>query len=362
MRKRFIAERVFLSKLTQAIKELTPTRQIVILGIESSCDDTSAAVLVDDKIHANITADQAFHRNFGGVVPEAASRAHQRDILPVVEAALAEAKIDKSQLDAIAYTRGPGLLGSLLVGSSFAKSLAQALGVPAIPIHHIRAHVLAHFIDTGASKPSFPFLCLTVSGGHTLILKVDSPFEYRILGETLDDAAGEAFDKAAKLLGLPYPGGPLIDKLAQSGDPRKFAFTKPKVPGIDLSFSGLKSNIKQFIDRSLKSNPDFIEQHLNDLAASIQFTIVSMLLEQLIFATKHTGIREVALAGGVSANSELRAQLQTHAQKYGWNTYTPPIQYCTDNGAMIAIAGKFALEAGELGALADAAVAKWEIE
>ncbi|MCA1764578.1 MAG: tRNA (adenosine(37)-N6)-threonylcarbamoyltransferase complex transferase subunit TsaD, partial [Flavobacteriales bacterium] len=291
---------------------------IFILGIESSCDDTSAAVLHNGKILANITATQAIHEKYGGVVPELASRAHQKHIVPVVHQALAEAKVSKTQLSAIAYTKGPGLLGSLLVGSSFAKSLAQGLSIPAIPVHHMKAHVLAHFIETGATQPKFPFLCMTVSGGHTQILKVSDPFTFDILGETLDDAAGEAFDKAAKYLNLPYPGGPVIDSMAKSGNPDAFSFTKPKVEGLNFSFSGLKTNFINLVSKERQKNPDFDRERANDLAASIQRTIVEMLLANLTEASRQTGITDVALAGGVSANSELREALESAGKAEGW--------------------------------------------
>lgn len=334
---------------------------IIILGIESSCDDTSAAVLKNGKILANITATQGIHEQYGGVVPELASRAHQKNIIPVVHQAIKEAGITNMDIDAIAYTKGPGLLGSLLVGSSFAKSMAQALGIPALPIHHMKAHVLAHFIETGAPQPDFPFLCLTVSGGHTQILKVSSPFDFQILGETLDDAAGEAFDKAAKFMNLPYPGGPVIDRLAKKGNPKAFKFTKPKVHGLNFSFSGLKTNFVNFIHNKRQQESDFDIINRDDLAASIQNTILEILLDNLIKASEQTGIKSIALAGGVSANSELRSRIKAKEESEGWKTYIPPFEFCTDNGAMIAIAGFFDFEANKSGSLADVAQARWNM-
>ncbi len=342
--------------------QLNSSKDIYILGIESSCDDTSAAVIKNDKILSNIIAGQDVHKFYGGVVPELASRAHQRQIVPVVDTALKKAGITPEQLRGIAYTQGPGLLGSLLVGSSFAKAMGMALNIPLFPIHHMRAHVLAHFIaDEGMRKPPFPFLCLTVSGGHTQLLQVSDTQTFHILGETTDDAAGEAFDKAARLLNLPYPGGPHIDRLAAKGNPHKFSFTKPKVPGLNFSFSGLKTGFRNFVMNSQQKNPDFISENLNDLCASLQNTILEMLMEQLKNAAKQTGIGHIALAGGVSANSGLRAMLEKEAVASGWETYIPPLSYCTDNGAMIAIAGYLALIAGDTGTQADAARARWNI-
>jgi N6-L-threonylcarbamoyladenine synthase len=336
--------------------------EITILGIESSCDDTSAAVMCNGKILANVTAGQDVHRLYGGVVPELASRAHQKHIVPVVDAALKQANIAVSDLDAIAYTLGPGLLGSLLVGSSFAKSMAQALHIPAYPIHHMRAHVLAHFIDgEGMAAPQFPFLCLTVSGGHTQIVKVTSPEMLEVIGETLDDAAGEAFDKAAKLLGLPYPGGPLIDKHAMEGNPSAFKFTQPKVDGLNWSFSGLKTGFRNLVEKQERNAPGFVASHLNDLCASLQYTIVEMLMSQLKAAVALTGITEVALAGGVSANTGLRKALVETAAAENWRTYTLPLEYCTDNGAMIAAAGLFAMKANAKASLGDTARARWKM-
>jgi len=340
---------------------LDHTGDIIILGIESSCDDTAAAILYNGKILANIAAGQDVHEKYGGVVPELASRAHQKHIVPVVAEAMKEAGIENKDLTAIAYTKGPGLLGSLLVGSAFAKSMAQSLGIPALPVHHMKAHVLAHLIDTDLPKPDFPFLCLTVSGGHTQILNVASPYDFEILGETLDDAAGEAFDKAAKYMGLPYPGGPVIDRLAKDGDPRAYSFTKPKVTGLNFSFSGLKTNFVNFIHKHRQTNPDFVKENQNDLAASIQHTILEMLMENLIKASEESGIKHIALAGGVSANSELRKRIKAQETDRDWQTYIPPFEFCTDNGAMIAIAGYYDFLENKEGKLSDAAVARWRM-
>ncbi len=337
-------------------------KDIIILGIESSCDDTAAAVLLNDKILANIVAGQEVHAAYGGVVPELASRAHQKHIVPVVSEALKAAGIEASELTGIAYTKGPGLLGSLLVGSTFAKSMAQALGIPTIPVHHMKGHVLAHFIDTGAQIPSFPFICLTVSGGHTQIVKVSSYQDFEIIGETLDDAAGEAFDKAAKLLGLPYPGGPIIDRNAALGDPIAFKFTKPKVDGYNFSFSGLKTNFRNFVERETRRNPDFPKANMNDLCASLQHTIIEMLMDRLIAAANDQGITSIALAGGVSANKGLRARLVAEAKTQGWKTFIPAFEFCTDNAAMIGITGYFEYLANHTGNLEDAATARWKME
>jgi len=321
-----------------------------ILGIESSCDDTSAAVLENNKILANIIANQDIHRKYGGVVPELASRAHQQNIIPVVDTALKTAGISKHELSAIAYTRGPGLLGSLLVGTSFAKSFSLGLKIPLVDIDHLQAHILAHFIQNNAGTkelPAFPFLCLTISGGHTQIVKVSDYFSMEIIGSTIDDAAGEAFDKAAKIMGLPYPGGPVIDKLANKGDPDRFKFPKPKMPDLDFSFSGLKTSFLYFIRDELKKNENFIEENKADLSASIQTTIVNVLMDKLTKAAKQTGIKEIAIAGGVSANSEMRKQLTETGQKLGWKTFIPEFQFTTDNAAMIAIAGYYKFLKGE---------------
>jgi N6-L-threonylcarbamoyladenine synthase len=316
-----------------------------ILAIESSCDETAAAILHNGNILANIIAGQTVHEKYGGVVPELASRAHQQNIVPVVDVALKEAGINKEQLTAIAFTRGPGLLGSLLVGVTFAKSLALALNIPLIEVNHMDAHVLAHFIDD--PKPDFPFLCLTVSGGHTQILKVNSPLHMEILGQTQDDAAGEAFDKAAKILGLPYPGGPLIDKYAKEGNPLRFKFPEGKVGELDFSFSGFKTSVLYFVRDNVATNPHFIEENLADICASVQYTIVSVLIKKLSIAAQKTGITHVAISGGVSANSGLRSALQQEGEKNGWSTYIPKFEYCTDNAAMIAIAGYFKYQKGE---------------
>jgi N6-L-threonylcarbamoyladenine synthase len=316
----------------------------IILGIESSCDDTSASVLRDFEILSNVTANQSIHEQYGGVVPELASRSHQENIVPVVEAAIKKAGISISDIDAIAFTQGPGLLGSLVVGASFAKAFALAINKPLIPVHHMKAHILAHFIDDeNKEKPSFPFLCLTVSGGHTQIVKVESARKMTVIGKTIDDAAGEAFDKSAKMLGLPYPGGPLIDKYAEFGDATKFKFSKPRIDGLDFSFSGLKTSILYTIRDQVKLNPDFVEENKVDLCASIQQTIVQILMDKMEKAVKETGINQVAIAGGVSANSDLRKALKLKNEQ-GWQTYIPKFEYCTDNAAMIAISGKFLFE------------------
>jgi len=316
-------------------------KSITILGIESSCDDTSAAVIKDAKILSNIIANQDVHKEYGGVVPELASRAHQQNIVPVVNQALKIANISKDQLDAIAFTRGPGLMGSLLVGTSFAKSFSLALGVPLIDVNHMQGHIMAHFIDEGQEMPDFPFLCLTVSGGHTQIVLIKEQFEMEVIGETIDDAAGEAFDKSAKLLGLHYPGGPLIDKYAKQGNPKAFKFTKPRVGDLEFSFSGLKSNILQLIQREERKDVDFIEKNLIDLCASIQDTIIEILLEKIDNAVKKTGITQIAIAGGVSANSGLRSALLKREHTHNWKVFIPKFEYCTDNAAMIAIVGYY---------------------
>lgn len=324
-------------------------KDTIILGIESSCDDTSASILKNETILSNVTAGQEVHKDWGGVVPELASRAHQQNIIPVVDAALKKAKVSKKDIDAVAFTRGPGLMGSLIVGTSFAKSFALAMDIPLIEVNHMQGHILAHFIDDeDKSKPSFPFLCLTVSGGHTQLVIVNDFLDMEIIGTTKDDAAGEAFDKTAKLLGLPYPGGPLIDKYAKLGDPNKFTFTKPKVPGLDYSFSGLKTNVLQFLQREEKKNKNFVDENINDICASLQKTIVDILFDNLIKAAKQFNINEVAIAGGVSANSEIRKRLITEGTKRNWKTFIPKFEYCTDNAAMIAIAGKYNLIAGNL--------------
>jgi N6-L-threonylcarbamoyladenine synthase len=317
---------------------------IYILGIESSCDDTSAAVIRDREVISNLIAGQEVHRAYGGVVPELASRAHQQNIIPVVEQALDKAKLNKNQLHAVAFTRGPGLLGSLLVGSSFAKAFALSLGIPIIEADHMDAHILAHFIqDPGIrdASPGFPFLCLTVSGGHTQIVLVRDHFDFTIIGRTIDDAAGEAFDKAAKIMGLPYPGGPLIDKLSKEGNENAFSFPEPVIPALDYSFSGLKTSFLYFLRDQLKHDPEFIEKNKADLAASIQKVIIDVLLRKLVKAAGEQGIKDIAIAGGVSANSKLRSSLMQKAGDLGWNVFIPKFEYCTDNAAMIAITGYY---------------------
>jgi N6-L-threonylcarbamoyladenine synthase len=315
-------------------------KPVYILGIESSCDDTSASIICNAKVISNIVANQEIHSKYGGVVPELASRAHQQNIVPVVQQAIEQANITKEDLSAIAFTRGPGLMGSLLVGTSFAKSLALGLKVPLIDVNHMQAHILSHFIDDATSKiPPFPFICLTISGGHTQIVKVNDYFKMEVLGETIDDAVGEAFDKSAKILGLKYPGGPLIDKHAKLGNPKAFPFTKPKVGDLDFSFSGLKTGVLYFIQKQVKINPKFIEENLNDICASIQYTIIEILMDKLKNAVKKTGIKHIAIAGGVSANSEIRNRLQLAEKHFGWTTYIPKFEYTTDNAAMIAITG-----------------------
>lgn len=313
----------------------------IILGIESSCDDTSAAILRDKKILSNIVANQEVHSLYGGVVPELASRAHQQNIIPVVDAAIKKANINKKDISAIAFTKGPGLLGSLLVGSSFAKAFALGLNIPLIAVNHMQAHILAHFIDEDQKMPNFPFLCLTVSGGHTQIVKVESYNKMNVIGTTIDDAAGEAFDKSAKILGLPYPGGPLIDKYAKNGNNTAFKFGKPKVKELDFSFSGFKTSILYSIQNYQKKDPKFISKNLENLCASIQYSIVSILLEKLEKAIKQTKIKEIAIAGGVSANSYFRSTLKKLSNEKKYNLYIPKFEYCTDNAAMIAIAGHF---------------------
>ncbi len=317
---------------------------VYILGIESSCDDTSASVLMDNVVLSNVIANQQVHKDFGGVVPELASRAHQQNIIPVIDKALKTANISKSQLSAIAFTRGPGLLGSLLVGTSFAKSFSLGLNIPLIEVNHLKAHILAHFVvQPGKEKklPEFPFLCLTVSGGHTQIVIVKSYNEMQIIGQTIDDAAGEAFDKSAKILGLEYPGGPLIDKYAKEGNPDAFTFAKTNVPGLDFSFSGLKTSILYFLRDKLKEDPMFMQNNMTDLCASIQSAIVNTLMIKLKLASKQTGITEVAIAGGVSANSGLRKAVSDMQESAGWKVHIPEFQFTTDNAAMIAVAGYY---------------------
>lgn len=322
-----------------------------ILGIESSCDETAAAVCKDGKIINNIIATQSIHKKYGGVVPELASRAHQKNIIPVINEALTAADISINKIDAIAYTQGPGLLGALLVGSSFAKACAMALNIPVLPINHMQAHVLAHFIDE--PKPDFPFLCLTVSGGHTQIVLVESFLHMKVIGQSIDDAVGEAFDKCAKLLGIGYPGGPQIDKLAKDGDPLKFTFPQSDIPQLDYSFSGFKTAFMYFLRDEKKKNEHFIEENLNDLAASLQHTLIQMLFKKLKKAAKQEKIKNIAIAGGVSANSGLRNYLQQQAVVYGWNVFIPKFEYCTDNAAMIATAGYYYYLEGKYGSLRD---------
>ena len=311
----------------------------VILGIESSCDETSAAVCVDGEMRSNVIANQTIHEAYGGVVPELASRVHQQNIVPAVQQALSRANIRKEQVDAVAFTRGPGLLGSLLVGVSFAKAFALARHIPLIEVNHMQAHVLAHFIDD--PKPAFPFLCLTVSGGHTQIVLVRDYFDMQVVGQTTDDAAGEALDKTSKILGLPYPGGPLIDKHARLGDPKAFPFPEPQIPGLDFSFSGLKTAILYFIRDHVALDPDFVRNNIDDICASVEHRIVTILLNKLKKAALQFNIKDIALAGGVSANTGLRQGLTELGQQLGWNTFIPQFQYCTDNAAMIAIAGYY---------------------
>ena len=311
-----------------------------ILAIESSCDDTGAAVLSNDIVLSNVVAKQEIHELYGGVIPELASRAHQQNIVPVIDVALQKAGISKKDLAAIAFTQGPGLMGSLLVGGSFAKSLSMALDIPLIAVNHMHAHILAHFIDEeGFDKPTFPFLAMTISGGHTQIVKVNSFTEMEILGETTDDAVGEAYDKTAKILGFPYPGGPLIDKHAQNGNPKAFTFTKPKVDGLNFSFSGLKTQIMYFIQKEVQKNPNFIEENIDDICASVQNIIIKILMDKIKLAVEQTGITQIAIGGGVSANSGIRKALKDTETKYGWKTFIPKFEYTTDNAAMIGIVG-----------------------
>lgn len=334
----------------------------IILGIESSCDDTASAVIQNNKILSNVIANQKVHQSYGGVVPELASRAHQQNIVPVVNEAIKQAGISKENISAIAYTRGPGLMGSLLVGSSFAKSLSTALNVPLIEVNHMQGHILAHFIDDANElSPEFPFLCLTVSGGHTQIVKINDYFDMELLGETIDDAAGEAFDKAGKVLGLDYPSGPIIDKLAKEGNPDKFKFSKPKVDGFNFSFSGLKTAILYFIQKEVKENPNFIQENLNDLCASIQKTIVDILMDKIIAAAEETGINQIAIAGGVSANSEIRNRLNELANSGKYKTFVPKFAYTTDNAAMIAMVGQLKFERNEFDELTSKSVSKYSL-
>lgn len=332
---------------------------VTILAIESSCDETSAAVCRDGKILSNIIATQKVHEQYGGVVPELASRAHMQNIVPVVDQSLARAGIGVQDLDAVAFTQAPGLIGALLVGAQFGRSLALAINKPIIAVHHMQAHVLANLISEPA--PEFPFLCLTVSGGHTQIVRCDHPLSMTVIGETIDDAAGEAFDKSAKMLGLPYPGGPLIDRYAQTGNPKAFQFPEPRIPNLNFSFSGLKTAILYFLQENQHQNPQFIEERLSDLCASIQHRIITILMHKLRLAALDTGIREICLAGGVSANSGLRKIFREYGQKYQWRTYCPDFEYCTDNAAMIAITAYYKYQVGDFASehLIPTAKASW---
>ena len=322
----------------------------IILGIESSCDDTSAAVIADGWLLSNVIASQDVHKAYGGVVPELASRAHELNIVPVVSEALSRAGISASDLTAIAFTRGPGLLGSLLVGTSFAKSLGLALDIPIVEVNHLQGHILAGFVkqkDKPVVQPAFPYLCLLVSGGNSQIVKVNSPLDFEILGQTIDDAVGEAFDKCSKMMGLGYPGGPVIDRLAKQGDPLRFKFAKPHIPGLDYSFSGIKTSLLYFVRDEVAKDPDFMEKNKEDICASFQKTLIDILMDKLVKAAKQTGIKEITIGGGVSANSGLRERIVSEGRKRGWNTYLPEFKFTTDNAAMIAIAGYYHYLAGE---------------
>ena len=332
------------------IANFGPAMADIILGIESSCDDTSAAVIADRVLLSNVIASQDVHRAFGGVVPELASRAHELNIVPVVSEALSRAKVSPSDITAIAFTRGPGLLGSLLVGTCFAKSLAIALDKPLVMVNHLQGHILADFVrqpDVPVREPSFPYLCLLVSGGNSQIVKVNSPVDFEILGQTIDDAVGEAFDKCSKMMGLGYPGGPIIDKLAKLGDPKRFSFAKPHIPGLDYSFSGVKTSLLYFVRDEMAKDPQFMEKNKEDICASFQKTLIDILLDKLIKAAKQTGIKDITIGGGVSANSGLRARMLEEGAKRGWNVFLPEFKFTTDNAAMIAIAGYFHYLAGE---------------
>ncbi|AZI68746.1 MULTISPECIES: tRNA (adenosine(37)-N6)-threonylcarbamoyltransferase complex transferase subunit TsaD [Cloacibacterium] len=334
----------------------------IILGIESSCDDTSAAIINGNKILSNIAANQTVHQEYGGVVPELASRAHQQNIIPVVEKSFTKANIQQKDISAIGFTRGPGLLGSLLVGTSFAKSLAMSLDVPLIEVNHLQAHILCHFIeDANPMPPKFPFLCLTVSGGHTMIVLVKDYFDMEIIGKTIDDAAGEAFDKIGKIMGLDYPAGPIIDKLAKLGNPDAFTFGKPKLENYDYSFSGIKTSVLYFLQKQLKENPNFIQENVENLCASVQKTIIDVLMKKLEKAAKDYDVKEVAIAGGVSANSGLREAMQNNVEKLGWNVYIPKFEYTTDNAAMIAMVAKLKFERGEFTDLRTSATARYDM-
>ncbi|MBQ6556689.1 MAG: tRNA (adenosine(37)-N6)-threonylcarbamoyltransferase complex transferase subunit TsaD [Bacteroidales bacterium] len=333
----------------------------IILGIESSCDDTSAAVIRDGVLLSNVIASQDVHKAYGGVVPELASRAHELNIVPVVSEALSRAGVDASELTAIAFTRGPGLLGSLLVGTSFAKALGLALDIPIVMVNHLQGHLLADFIrqeGVEVREPSFPYLCLLVSGGNSQIVRVDSPLSYTILGQTIDDAVGEAFDKCSKMMGLGYPGGPVIDRLAKQGDPSRFKFAKPRVPGLDYSFSGIKTSLLYFVRDEMAKDPQFMEKNKEDICASFQKTLIDILMDKLIKASKQTGIKDITIGGGVSANSGLRERIQSEGRKRGWRTFLPEFKFTTDNAAMIAIAGYYHYLAGERAPLDTAPVSR----
>lgn len=340
------------------------SEQVNVLAIESSCDETSAAVLRNDRVLSNIIATQKVHEKYGGVVPELASRAHQQNIVPVVQQALQEAGVQAAELHGIAYTQGPGLMGALLVGASFAKSMALALGVPTIPVHHMRAHIMAHFIrsDEQQRMPDFPFMCLTVSGGHTQLVLVRSPLDMQVVGETIDDAAGEALDKAAKVMGLPYPGGPHVDRIAKEGDPRKYTFTTPRIEGFNYSFSGLKTNLLYFLRDKQAEDSEFLSRELPHICASYQHVVTEYLLLKFEAAALKHNIKQLALAGGVSANSVLRKKLVELCDKRGWEAFIPPLGYCTDNAAMIGISGYYQFRAGHTGALSDVPRASWSLD
>lgn len=338
---------------------------ITILGIESSCDDTSAAVLRNNVLLSNVIASQAVHVKYGGVIPELASRAHQQNIIPVVDTALKEAGVAADRIDAIAFTRGPGLVGSLLVGVSFTKGLSIARNIPMVEVNHLQGHILSHFIDLRdrtLPHPDFPFLCLLVSGGHTQIVRVDSPLEMEIIGTTIDDAAGEAFDKCAKVMGLPYPGGPIIDRLAKEGNPERFTFNKPQIPGLDYSFSGLKTSFLYFLRDELKNNPDFIQDNLNDLCASLQKTVIDILMSKLKKAAKQTGIKQIAIGGGVSANSALQKAVHDEAARSGWEVFIPRLGFSLDNAGMVAVTGYYKYLAGQFIGLDAAPFARTTLE
>ena len=340
------------------------SERVILLAIESSCDETSAAVLSNDRVLSNIIATQKVHEKYGGVVPELASRAHQQNIVPVVQQALLEAGVKAAELHGIAYTQGPGLMGALLVGSSFAKSMALALGVPTIPVHHMRAHIMAHFIrsDDQQRVPDFPFMCLTVSGGHTQLVLVRSPLDMQVVGETIDDAAGEALDKAAKVMGLPYPGGPHVDRIAKEGDALKYTFTTPRIEGFNYSFSGLKTNLLYFLRDKQAEDSEFISRELPHICASYQHVVTEYLLSKFEAAALHYNVKQLALAGGVSANSVLRKKLEERCDKRGWEAFIPPLGYCTDNAAMIGICGYYQFRVGHTGALSDVPRASWPLD